>query len=109
MSWPRVDIMATALLVGANSGVIFERRIQDLLVDGLQETDTLSLFGTLAPDTYLLELFAQVELQGFEDLVGFATAGFGYDVTVVPEPRTGLLLGLGLALLSALRAEHRRG
>ena len=100
-------VLVTALLVGASTGVVFERRLVDDLANMETESDTLSLFGTLAPDTYLLELAARVELQGFEDSVGFATAGFGVDFVVVPEPGPGGLTLAGLMAVSLMRGWRR--
>ena len=103
-----IDVHATALLVGAASGVVFERNVEDLLADDQVVSGEVSLFGTLAPDTYVLELFAFVDVEGFEDSVGLATAGFGYDLTIIPEPGSGALLALGLLALCARGRPLRR-
>ena len=101
-----VSVHARALLVGASTGIVFERFVEDLEADGDAVTDTLSFFGTLPADTYLFEAVALTELEGFEDSVGLATSGFGFDVRIVPEPGTGALVALGLAALA--RAGRRR-
>ncbi len=52
--------------------------------------------------------FGSAELGGFIEAAGLATAGFGLDFHVIPEPGTGMLIGLGLALLARMRPMRRR-
>ena len=55
------------------------------------------------PDTYLLEMSAIADLRGFENASGFGTAGYGASLTIVPEPGSVMLFGLGLMGLAVGR------
>lgn len=99
------DVRAFARLDGLASSVVFAREVEDATAGDGARLDDFTLEGILAPDTYVLELLALSNLRGFEDATGFSVAGFGIDLTVIPEPGSALTIGLGLMAL-ALRRER---
>ncbi len=90
------SFVAYARLVGATTGTLVDVRIEDRAADGVALAHVESFGGTLAPDTYVLELGASGLAGGFEDAFGFGTAGFGFDFLVVREPGAAMLFGIGL-------------
>jgi hypothetical protein len=101
------DLSAYARLLGLTTGTVLEVSVEDDVVDDIVATEARLISGILLPDTYLFEIGATTYLRGFEDAAGLATAGFGLDFHIVPEPGTGMLVGLGLALLARTRARER--
>lgn len=97
------DIFASARLFGLASGVLYEREARDASVDDIAVTLSLTQTGVLAPDIYVLDLYASSFLRGFEDAAGLGSASFGVSFTVVPEPGTSALIGLGLVGLAGRR------
>ena len=57
----------------------------------------------LAPDTYTLRVGASSMTDGTDDSFASGIAGWGVSFTVIPEPATALLIGLGLGVLGAQR------
>lgn len=93
------EALAFARLVGAGGTVLFESMVSGMTAEDGADLRNESLEGVLEPGSYLFEIAAGSELRGFSDVAALSVAGFGLDFRVVPEPGTGLLLGLGLLLL----------
>lgn len=96
-------VETTARLTGTASGSVFDAGVFDELADGTQVREDYAIEGVLAPDTYLLEIVSLADLRGFENAAGFASTGFGVRFSIVPEPGTATLVGLGLGALAAGR------
>jgi hypothetical protein len=94
-------------LRGENLGTIFALAILDDDADGLLLTDSLTTSGVLGPDTYQISLSASTQLDGVANALGEAVAGFGFDLTIAPEPLAPALAASALAVL-ALLARARR-
>lgn len=97
------EVFASARLFGLASGILYEREARDPSAADDAVTNAFTQTGVLAPDTYLLEIYASSFLRGFEDAVGLGSASFGVSFTVVPEPGTAVLIGLGLVGLTGRR------
>ena len=96
------------LLEGANQGPIDSDFAEDLLADGNGVSVSDFRSGLLAPDTYTFSIGAFAS-DGIAAQEGFASGGSDYSFELhVPEPSTGLLLGLGLGLLG-IPLRRRRG
>ena len=92
-------------LEGANQGLVDSDQVLDFLADGnlVEVFDVRS--GFLTPDSYTFTIGALADGGAVED--GFASGIAAYNFEIhLPEPSTGLMLGLGLGLV--VIALHRR-
>jgi hypothetical protein len=66
--------------------------------------------GTLAPGDYILEAsaFSAGSAEPAFNSSGGGVADFSFEFSIVPEPSTAMVLGLGLALLGLRRVGDRR-
>jgi hypothetical protein len=100
---------AYARLIGAATGVHVDWRIEDSLADGAAVAQSQAFSGVLAPEPVALEIGASGFSRGFEDAVGFGTAGFGFQFLALSEPSAAALFGLALALVAVRYWPRGRG
>ncbi len=94
-------------LSGTASGVIHEAEVVDDVPIFDEVSQDLFFSGILPPDTYTLQIGATSHVEGTDDSFASGIAIWGIDFAVeVPEPSTGLLVGLAL-LVVASRAHVR--
>ena len=101
------EALAVVQLTGESSGAVFSLSAIDGSADGLAVSASEVARGVLVPDTYVFEIVASTNLRGFEDASGFATAGYGVQFTIVPEPSVATCMALGLVWLTRRPARSR--
>jgi hypothetical protein len=106
-----VDAGAWIELAGTGPGVVFRQEITDPLADFQPVQVDVLAGGVLVPDTYSLRAFASAlsEGTGATEGSGISIFALRFEATVVPEPGTLLLVGAGLAGLSARRSRRAGG